>query len=464
MFFDRLDKTTLSEPLYLGLSMAIEDAIRSGALKAGSRLPTQRAVSTKLGLSIHTVSKAYERLRHLHLIDGQVGRGSFVVDPEFDSKPPYDVCARRDGTIDLAISRPLSSRLHETLMREALRDLSANAPSATLLSNRPNLGQRHHREAGVDWLRLCGVETSADRVIMTNGASHGMVTALSALTRPGDVLLVEEVTHHLVLSQAAYLGLNVVGIVCDKDGILPDSLERACHDVNPKALVLLPGLCNPRASFMPEGRRQDIARLCVKHGLPIIENDASGPVARDRPTPLAAFAPDHTLYLTTFSKCTVPGLRAGYISAPEQFQQALLARIISFSWNATPLVCELATAWVRDGTAESLADWQRQALTERYTATTKQFTGLKWQGHPAGLHVWLTLPEPWTPDVFAAQARLLNITVAPQTSFLSPQARSHNAVRVSMGGTDTITGFGTALKRLAGLLKAPLPSLAAAGF
>jgi len=276
MVFENLERKTLSEPLYMGLSLAMEDAIRSGFVEPGSRLPTHRAISMQLGISIHTVSKAYERLRHLNLVDGQVGRGSFVVSPEIDSKPPYEVRTLRDGVCDLAISRPVVSEIHDNLMREALRELASNAPAATLISNRPNLGQPHHRESGVDWLRICGVETSIDRVVTTNGVTHGMILALSAITRPGDVLLVEEVTHHLVLSQAAYLGLSVVGVECDQEGLLPDAFEKACEEMNAKALLLLPGLCNPRASLMSEERRKEIAYIAIGADLPIIENDAFG--------------------------------------------------------------------------------------------------------------------------------------------------------------------------------------------
>ena len=464
MPIDLPDRDSLTEPLYLSLAAAIEDAIRKGRLKPGDRLPTHRAVSAQMGLSVHTVSKAYDRLRQQHLIEGHVGRGSYVVDPGAADTAPYPLKRQRDSFYDLAMSRALTELRHDRAMRRTLREMAGNADAAMFLSCRPNLGQEAHRAAGVAWLAGLGLETGAEQVIMTNGATHGAAAALSALTRPGDTVLAAQITNHLVISLCSYLGLTLIGLDSDSEGILPDALDRACRNHDARAVICLPALGNPKGSVMGAARRADIARVAAAHDLHIIENDALGALLEDGPPPIAALAPERTVYLTTFTKCTMPGLRAGYMVAPMHLQPGLLARLLVFSWTATPLICEIATRWVDDGTAARLAAWQRAALAERHRILCQELEGCAVQGQPGGLHYWLHLPEGWSTEGLVARARQLGIVLAPCTPFLTQNAPACDAVRISVGGIADDTDFATALRLLRGLLKTPYEPTPDIGF
>ena len=127
--------------------------------------------------------------------------------------------------------------------------------------------------------------------------------------------------------------------------------------------------------MMPEERRRALVDVARKHNLYIIENDAFGPVIEHRPIPVASLAPERTIYLTSFTKCTVSGLRAGYLVAPDHLLPALTGRLIVFGWMATPLVCELASRWVLDGTALELAMWQRAELCRRFEIVEQALQG-----------------------------------------------------------------------------------------
>ncbi len=455
------DRNSLARPVHISLASSISAAIDDGKLKAGHRLPTHRDLANQIGLSVNTVSKAYDILKRQNRIDGQVGRGSYVVDRSRAERQPYKLEAEPEK-FDLSISRPVYSSIHVERMEQTLGDLPADLNAQMYLSCRPNVGFEAHRVAGTRWLSLCGLETSADNVIMTNGVTHGMSAALSAVTRPGDIVLSDDVTHHLLVSTCAYFGLTHVGLECDEFGITPEALEKACVDMAPKVLYLIPSLANPRVYMMPEDRRRQVVEVARRHGLYIIENDAFGPVAENRPRPISALAPEQSIYLTTFTKCTVSGLRAGYLVAPGNLLPALTGRLIVFGWMATPLICEIASRWVEDGTAEELSLWQRQKLKSRYDIVCDELAGFDWCGHPAALHLWLNLPEGWDSASFVAHARQLNIAVSPETPFLAPRSQPQNAVRLAIGSIQDVNRFQQALRMLAGLLKQkqePLPQL-----
>lgn len=457
------DPTTLQHPLHASLASAIANAISEGELQNGEQLPTHRNMAERLGLSIHTVSKAYDTLRRQNLIDGHVGRGSYVLDPNLTNNQPFKLKSEKRDGFDLSISRPAFNKLHVDRFQQALAALPNELDPSIYLSCRPNIGHEQHRIAGVKWLSVCGVETTAEHIIMTNGVCHGMSAALSALTRPGDTVLSDDITHHLVVAGCSYLGLNLVGLRTDEFGICPAALETYCREKEAKVLYLLPSLTNPTAGMMPEERRRALVEVARKYDLYIIENDAFGPVVANRPVPVTSLAPERSIYLTSFSKCTVPGLRAGYLVAPDHLLPALTGRIVVFGWMATPLLCELASRWVLDGTALELAMWQRSELEKRYDIAKQALQHMQWNGSPSGLHIWLKLPTGWTTSSFVAHARELKIALAPDTPFLTSKTPSPNAVRVSLGSIQDLERFKQAMELLAGILNRPyeaLPQLA----
>ena len=449
------DRNELSPPLHVSLAEAIAQAIDAGNLKEGDKLPPHRMLADELRLSVHTVSKAYDNLRRQNLIDGQIGRGSYVLHPAKADDQPFDIEERQQGTFDLSISRPVYSALHVNSMQALLRDLEKDLDPRTYLACRPNAGLPEHRRAGQTWLSQMGMSVDEEAVILTNGVSHGMSAALSALARQGDVVLTDMVAHHLLVSASAYFGLQLVGVTSDEYGILPDALEAACHEKKPKVLFLLANATNPRAYVIPEDRRRAIADIAEKHDLHIIENDAFGPIVEGCPPPVSTLVPQQSVYLTTLSKCTVMGLRIGYMVAPPHLFPTLIGRLMVFGWMAPPLLAEIASQWVEDGTAMELALWQREQMRERHDILREGLQGFEWTGCPTGLHVWLRLPEDWTSDHFVRYASQFNVSVAPERPFLTPNAAPQNAVRLSKGSTIEIDRFRQAVFNIARLLERP---------
>jgi DNA-binding transcriptional MocR family regulator len=448
-------RDSLNSPLHTSLATMIASAIEDGRLLPGQQLPTHRKLAEELELSVNTVSKAYDILRRQNLIDGQIGRGSYVADTGKSDDQPFKLESEPDNLFDMSMSRPMFSQLHVEAMQSMLKTIHVAFDPALYLATRPNVGHESHRKTGVKWLARCGVETTADSILMTNGVTHGSAAAMSAVLRPGDVVLTDKITHHLVVSNSSYVGYRQVGLETDMHGILPDALEKACAELSPKALYLLPSLANPNVHMMPEERRRQIAEIAQKHGLHIIENDALGPVAKDRPPPISTFAPELSIYLTTFTKCTISGLRAGYAVVPDHLMPVMTARLMVFGWMATPIICEIASRWVEDGTADKLIEWQREKLAERYQIASQELAGFDWKGHPGGLHLWLKLPNDWDSNSFVAHARELNVSVSPEAPFLSPKAIPTNAVRVSLGSIRETDRFRRALRLLVGLLRRP---------
>jgi DNA-binding transcriptional MocR family regulator len=444
------DRSSLRRPVFLSLADQIGRAIADGRLEPGARLPTHRQLAERLDLSVQTVSRAYEDLVRRGLVSGETGRGTFVRTPRREPDPPY-LPERLEAVIDLSILKPVCEAIHIERMKAALSDLAETLPPAAVLSFRPSMVFKRHRSVAVEWLRGCGVETLGGNVTLTNGATSGMTIALMAAAPPGSTVVTEEIGHHTLMPLASYLKIKLRGLPIDDEGVLPDALDRACCDGDVRALFVMPTPINPTASLMGPERRREIAEVARRHGISIIENDPLGPLNEARNPPIAAFAPERTLYVTTFTKCVMPGLRAGYLVVPDRLVPAVANRQLVTNWMATPLIVEIASRWVETGTAMELVRWQRTALQERHRVATEVMHGVEYRSHSEGLHVWLPLRDGRSEEQFVSHARLQGVAVAPGRSFATSSAVHRPAVRISLGSTsveELRTGLGVIVNLL----------------
>lgn len=447
-------RAALTRPVYKSLVEAMTSAIADGTLEAGAQLPTQRDLARRLEISLQTVGRAYDELIRRGLAVGEVGRGTYVRAGRGQLRTPFLTEHAERGLIDLSILKPVWHGLHVERMQTALGALSRHLEPDTVLSFRPNVGLTRHREAAIGWLELCGLRTEPRNVVVTNGVSQAMAVALTAVARAGDLVLTEEIGHHQLIPLASYLGLRLQGLAIDREGILPEAFEAACDSREVRALFLVPSYANPTASLMPEARRKAIVAIARQHNVHIVEDDAWGPLAETRPAPFAALAPERVLYITSFTKCLMPGLRSGYLVVPDGLVAPVTSRQLALAWTATPLVAEIAAHWVTDGTARELLLWQRAALAERHAIVREVLGDLPHFTHPSCLHVWLPLPEGWSVDQLVTHARLRGVAVAPASAFAVNPSVNPRAVRVSVGSPPSGDDLRRGLETVAALVAA----------
>ena len=448
----RPDPNLLKRPAYLSLADQISRAIHDGKLPSGTQLPPQRKLADELGLSVQTVSRAYEELARRGLAAGEIGRGSFVQSQRAEPSPPY-LPERLVELVDLSILKPVCETMHLEKLRQALGWLAENLPASSALSFRPNTVFPRHRALGVEWLKLCGLDVAPQNVTLTNGATAGMTVALMSAAPVGTTVVTEAIGHHTLVPLANYLGFTLQGLPIDEDGLVPEALDAACRESEVRAVFVQPSVINPTATLMSAARRAAIAEVARKHDIAIIENDVLGPLVENRAPPVTAFAPERSLYITSFTKITVPGLRVGYVVAPDRFAAAVANRHLVSNWMATPLVAEIASKWVADGTATELVRWQRAAIARRHVIAEEMLQGTGARGCKDSLHLWLQLPEGWSEESFVAQARLRGVAVAPGLSFRISDKPWHPAVRISLGSTTEAElqhGLGTVATLLRG--------------
>lgn len=458
------DLEARSGPLYRVIADALGEDVARGELDAGDRLPTHRDLAHSLGVTVGTVSRAYAEAERRGLVRGEVGRGTFVRrgaggglgEPVGlgDLGPTTGEAA---AAIDLSANLPAEPPGDEAGMAlaGALSELSREARLGRLLAYGPPAGASRHREAGSAWLARRGLEAPPERVLVTSGCQHAIAVLLATLTRPGDRVLAEELTYPGAKAVASLLHLRLEGLPMDRDGLLPEAFEREAEKGDVRVLYTVPTIHNPTGSVLPEERRRRIAEIARAHGVAVVEDDVHGLLVDDPPPPLAAFAPEISYHLAGTSKTLTPGLRVGYMLAPEGQVERIAAGIWTTAFMVPPLMAEIAARWIGDGTADRLLAARRREAEIRHALARRILGEGRTPAHPRGYHLWLALPEPWRADDFVAQARQRGVGVTPPSAFAVGRGAVPHAVRVCLGAVADRSRLEKALGILVDILDQP---------
>jgi DNA-binding transcriptional MocR family regulator len=449
-------------PLYLALADQIAEDVAAGRLTPGTRLPPQRHLAARLGVDLTTVTRAYAEATRRGLIAGHVGRGTFVRAGAAATRPRTRAArASRvapSEPLHVDLSRNIAPRLDPDPAAESLAaTLAAYARrpdlDALLMRYEPNAGREADRAAGATWLATRGLDASPDRVIVSAGAQHALAVVFGALAASGDVVLAESLTYPGFRAVAAQLGLAIEGLPMDDEGIVVDAFAAACRSGRARLLYCMPTLHNPTAASMSPSRRREIARIATRYDVTIVEDDVYGTLGRDAPPPLATFAPERSYVVTSLSKAVAPGLRIGYVLAPDAASAERVATAVHATmWMAPPLLSEIASGWIADGTALRVLDARRAEARLRQRVARRVMRDLDWRADPEGYHGWLQLPDAWSSAEFVGESRRAGVALTPGDAF-AVAAGGRPAVRVGLGSAQDAAALEDALTRLRRILE-----------
>jgi DNA-binding transcriptional MocR family regulator len=420
---------------YKALVDSLAADIRSGRLAAGTRLPTHRQLAARERIAVVTATRVYAELEAAGLVSREQGRGTFVRDlalPAGHGVIDQQVIA--GDVIDLNFNYP-SLPSQAALLRHALREMAIAGDLDALLRYQPHGGRPHDRASIARHLTRRGVHVSPDRVLIVNGAQHGLATALMATLHPGDVVAVDALTYPGFKLLARALRLELAPVPVSTHGTSLDALEQLCGARPVRAIYAMPTLHNPLGSVMSEPDRVRLAGIARRHGQLIIEDASYAYLVDNPPAPLAMLAPDITIYVSGVSKSIAPGLRVGYLAVPAPLVPALERAIRATTWNTPALTATIACRWLDDGTVDRLEAGKRIDARARQAIARDALTGLPQVSHPASYFTWLPLPAGARADRVAAALARHRISVSTAEPFATT-AHTPQAIRLALGSAD----------------------------
>ncbi|HHJ4374662.1 TPA: PLP-dependent aminotransferase family protein [Klebsiella variicola] len=406
-------------------------AIRSGQLPAGSRLPTHRTLAAGERLSLATATRIYRELEEMGLVSGETGRGTFVRDLSLPPGHGVDQQVVAADVVDLNFNYPSLPEQGDAL-REALRQLAMAGDIDSHLRYQPHAGRLAEREIIARHLTCQHFTPDAENVLIVNGAQHGLAVTVMGLLRPGDVVAVDALTYSGFKVLAALYHLELAAIPCRPEGPDLQALHTLCQQRRVRAVYTMPTLHNPLGWVLNTGQRQALADLARQHDLLIIEDAAYARLVSRPPPPVISYAPERTVYVTGFSKNIATGLRVGVVISPPRYRPEIERAIRATTWNTPTLISSLICAWIEDGTVARFEMQKRQDARQRQQVAREVLCGLPVVSHPDSYFVWLPLGEESRADRLSNALMERRISVSTAEPFCV-SATIPQALRIALG-------------------------------
>ena len=452
-----------SIPLYAQIGAHFRESILNDTLRPGTRLPAVRSLAASLGVNRATVEGAYAGLVAEGLVTSRQGSGHYVLPHapgEAAAPRPSGSWPAWQGRLRYGGYEAMSAYLPEVSRQTDWIALDGGACDPRLFPMdefRRLLGQVMRRDgfsaveygeiAGYRPLRSTlaqvlasqGIRTGPDNILVTAGSQQALSLVAGLLLAPGDAVVVERPTYAGALDIFRARGLRVLSVDMDEDGMDVDGLAALLERERPGLIYTIPNFHNPTGACLDGHRRRQLISLAGTHDVPILEDDYVGDIryeGRSQPT-LKSLDPDgRVIYVGTFSKMLIPGLRVGYVVADGPVCDLLLRSKRCHDLATCNLVQRALRDYVSVGRYH--AHLQRSCTLYRrrrdamLSALDRHMPeGASWVRPKGGLFVWARLPEGMKASEVLPRACEEGVVFAPGGNFHLDPAEGEGCMRLN---------------------------------
>jgi DNA-binding transcriptional MocR family regulator len=446
---------------YQQLAQEIEQQIVAGVLHVGDRLPSVRQACANRGVSPSTVFQAYYLLEARGLVRAAPRSGYFVTArangvqlAEPPTSAPHsgpqavDVndlvyailgSARARDIIPLGSAFPSPVLFPLDRLRRALVSGTRRLAPWNMVEDLPPGNLRLKREIAKRYVRQ-GMAVGPDGIVLTHGAMEALNLCLTAVTRPGDSVVVESPTFYVALQALQRLGLHAIEVPTHcREGIDLGRLAQVIDLYRPKACWLMTSFQNPLGSLMPDAKKKDLVQLLARNEIPLIEDDVYAELYEGNSAPLPAKAYDHrglVFHCSSFSKCLAPGYRVGWAAPGRWASEVERLKLMTSLSGSIPVQAALAEYLQEGGYDRHLRSLRKSLQAQRnslFDAVTRNFPEGTRVARPAGGYfVWVELPAGVDALALHRAALAQRISLAPGPMF-SARAEFQHHIRLTCG-------------------------------
>ena len=396
----------------------LRDAVTSGRLVAGDRLPTSRDLAADLGLSRSTIATVYARLVAEGYVTGRTGDGTFVAERPHATRRPGSssdsgqLAATPPWRADLRTGRP-DPRLFPVVAwrRSALAALQAAPPGYGEPAGLPSL-----RVALAAWVgRSRGVVAGPEHVVVTAGAQGAFDLLARTILAPNVIVAVENPGYPPAWRAFRQARARLQPVPVGADGMVVEDLPS-----NARAVYTTPSHQAPTGAIMSTARRQQLLDVARRNELVVIEDDYDTEYRYvDRPMePLQRLDPERVVYVGSFSKTISPSLRLGFLVAPPDLAEALVAVRADVDTQPPYLTQAALAAFTTSGDLDRHLRRTRRTYRARRAHLLRLLSELTAEGvivgHDpclAGLHITIRLPDDVAISVLVEQLDVRGVAV-----------------------------------------------------
>ncbi len=440
--------------VYRQVADCIAGLIEKSTIQSGERLPATRELAGLLGLNRTTISAAYAALEQAGLIQGHVGRGSFVAakslktesdgpdwntllagSEEFYSAPAATV------EISFTSSRPACEDFPLDTFRQLTRQVIEGEAAADILQLGSPFGYLPLRRYLLNESVLEGSASAADDLIVTNGCQQALDLLARLLVRKGTPVVIEDPVYHGLLRVLGRAGADLLPVPVGPMGIDLEALEETIRRARPKILIVTPSFQNPTGSTMPLERRKRLIEVAGRTGLLLIENDIYSQLryrGEALPTLKELDRSGSTILLRSYSKVAFPGLRVGWVIAPRPVIARLAEGKQTSDLHSDQLSQAVILRFAESGELNRHLERTRIAGAERLRTVLDACAaflpeGTTWTRPEGGMSLWVDLPPMITSEQLLRRVVEKGVDFLPGNYFSSRAVQRHG-FRISFGG------------------------------
>jgi GntR family transcriptional regulator / MocR family aminotransferase len=416
-----LDRSA-DEPLRCQLEEQLREAIRSGRLAAGERVPSSRELARELGVSRGLVQESYSQLLAEGYLSARGGSGTRVAaGAALDAPAPAaPVAATTRQQIDFRLGSPDLTTFPRQDWMWAMREVSRSAAPDAFGYGDPRGSARLREVLSAYLRRVRGTHSDPERIVICAGFQQGFNLVLRALARSGVTLVgFEDPGHPDDREAASHWGLDTITAPVDEHGIDVGALAAT----GARVAVLTPAHQSPTGVVLAPERRQALVEWADSCDATIIEDDYDSEFRYDREPvgALQGLAPHRVALIGTVSKSLSPALRLGWIVCPSSLVGAIAHEKLRDD-RGSPALQQLALATLIESgrydkhlrRMRAVYASRRQALIE---ALAEHAPHIELRGLAAGIHAVAPLPDTLDELAVAAAARERGVGLYPMSRY-----------------------------------------------
>lgn len=444
------DLSKITGPKYIALAELLKEDIKNGKLKPGTKLPPQRELADFLDLNLSTISKAYKLCEQKGLILASVGNGTYVSSDA--NAEPVLLCGKEDSRIiemgaivPFVTSNSKVKQYTESLMKkpDALNLFSYGAPKGT----------KRQREAGVTWLQKSGFHTDIEHIVTAAGGQNALTAALGAFFRNDDKIGTDPMTYPGVKTAAKLFGIHLLPVRSHNNEMTEEGILYGLRNEKIKGLYVIPDYQNPTAHTMSLETRKMIAKVALEENLLIIEDGINNLLEVNPLPPIASFAPEQVVYISSLSKTVSPGLRTAFIHVPEKLHKKLATSLYSMNISISPLLATISAALIEDGAADEILTERKKGIMERNLMVNEILKGFVIPAGPTAPLRYIQLPAHFTGKSFEICAKQAGVEVYGAERFSVGNKPPEKTARISITTPPTPEILQDGLTRLKTILQ-----------
>lgn len=441
--------TNTKKPIYIYLADTLEEDILSGKLTPGTKLPPQRELADFLDINLSTVTRAFKLCEQRGLICSVVGNGTYI---SSDAASNSMLMLNNPNQNIIEMGAILPNVEFNKYVSSYLQTMATEPDFYKLLQYGTIEYDDLQIQAAQKWLSYFSLSSAKEHILYSTGSQNAIFATLSALFKTGARIATMPTTYPGLKVAAKILGIHLVPLHLDNGNITEDVLQFALNSQNVKGFYFIPDFHNPTSELLSVETRKLIATFCEKEKIPFIE-DAIYTLFLPKPLPpIASFAQNQGIFISSTSKILAPGLRLAVIHCPQTAYPLIRESLYGMQIAPPVLMMQLFTRILLSERFEEIRRLRIQDLEQRNQLFDEMLKDCENTGNFHSPIRWIQIPEHITPAQFEALALSHNLQIYGADRFIVGSETIPNAIRVSLISTQRIEDYRNGLQILKKLL------------